>query len=86
MTSPPYFDSAYAISSPPSNKGKRLKIFYATQSGVTPPTFVLFVNDTTLMQDNYKRYLENAIRDAVDFSGSPMRITLKARDEKDMGF
>ena len=76
--------NAYAISSPPSKNGKRLKIFYATQSGIAPPTFVLFVNDTLLMQDNYKRYLENAIRDAVDFSGTPIRITLKSRDEKDM--
>lgn len=78
--------NAYAISSPPSKNGKRLKIFYATQSGIAPPTFVLFVNDTTIMQDNYKRYLENCIREAVDFSGTPIRITLKARDEKDMAF
>lgn len=78
--------NAYAISSPPSKKGKRLKIFYATQTGVAPPTFVLFVNDTTLMPDNYKRYLENSIRESVDFSGTPIRINLKARDEKDMGF
>ncbi len=78
--------NAYAISSPPSKKGKRLKIFYATQTGVAPPTFVLFVNDTTLMPDNYKRYLENCIRESVDFSGTPIRINLKARDENDMGF
>ena len=78
--------NAYAISSPPSKNGKRLKIFYATQTGVAPPTFVLFVNDTAIMQDNYKRYLENAIREAVDFSGTPIRITLKSRDEKEMGF
>lgn len=76
--------NAYAISSPPSKKGKKLKIFYATQSGVTPPTFVLFVNDTSLMPDNYKRYLENSIRDAVDYSGTPIRITLKAKNEKDL--
>ena len=76
--------NAYAISSPPSKKGKKLKIFYATQTGVTPPTFVLFVNDTEIMPDNYKRYLENSIRDAVDFSGTPIRITLKAKNEKDI--
>ena len=46
----------------------------------------VFVNDTTIMQDNYKRYLENSIREAVDFSGTPIRITLKSRDEKEMGF
>jgi len=76
--------NAYAISSPPSRKGKKLKIFYATQTGVTPPTFVLFVNDTEIMPDNYKRYLENSIREAVDFSGTPIRITLKAKNEKDL--
>lgn len=76
--------NAYAISSPPGKNGKRLKIFYATQTGVTPPTFVLFVNDTEIMPDNYKRYLENSIRSAVDFSGTPIRITLKSKDEKDM--
>ena len=76
--------NAYVVSSPPSKNGKKLKIFYATQTGIAPPTFVLFVNDTLLMQDNYKRYLENCIRDAVDFTGTPIRITLKARDEKDM--
>ena len=76
--------NAYAITSPPSKKGKRLKIFYATQAGVCPPTFVLFVNDPELMADNYKRYLENSIRDAVDFSGSPIRITLKTKNEKDI--
>lgn len=78
--------NAYAISSPPSKNGKRLKIFYATQTGVAPPTFVLFVNDTQIMPDNYKRYLENCIREAVDFSGTPIRINLKSRDEKDIGF
>lgn len=76
--------NAYAITSPPSKNGKRLKIFYATQTGVCPPTFTLFVNDTTLMADNYKRYLENSLRDAVDYSGTPIRFTLKAKNEKDL--
>lgn len=75
--------NAYAISSPPSKNGKRLKIFYATQTGTNPPTFVLFVNDTAIMPDNYKRYLENCIRDSVDFSGTPIRINLKCKDEKE---
>ena len=75
--------NAYAISSPPSKNSKKLKIFYATQSGVCPPTFVLFVKDTAIMPDNYKRYLENCIRDSVDFTGTPIRITLKAKDEKE---
>lgn len=76
--------NAYAISNPPAKGGKRLKIFYATQTGTTPPTFVLFVNDTDLMQDNYKRYIENSIRNAVDFTGTPIRITLKSKKEEDI--
>ena len=76
--------NAYAISNPPAKGGKRLKIFYATQTGTTPPTFVLFVNDTDLMQDNYKRYIENSIRNAVDFMGTPIRITLKSKKEEDI--
>jgi GTP-binding protein len=75
---------AYAISAPPSKGGKKLRIFYATQTGTNPPTFALFVNDITLMADNYKRYLENSIRSAVDFTGTPIRITLKAKNEKDL--
>lgn len=64
---------------PPVKNAKKLKIFYATQSGVAPPTFVLFVNDATLMTDNYKRYLENFIRKTVDFTGTPIRFVLKNR-------
>lgn len=78
------FQNAYTVSSPPSKNGKKLKIFYATQTGVCPPTFVLFVNDTSLMPDNYKRYLENSLRTSIDFTGTPVRITLKAKNEKDV--
>lgn len=75
---------AYAINSPAYKKGKKLKIFYATQTGVTPPTITLFVNDTKLMEDNYLRYLENNIRKAFDFSGTPIQIKMKCKKEEDL--
>lgn len=75
---------AYVINPPAYKKGKKLKIFYATQTGSVPPTFVLFVNDTTLMQDNYLRFLENTIRKAFDFTGTPIRILLKSKKEEDL--
>ena len=75
---------AYSINAPTYKKNKKLKIFYATQTGVAPPTFVLFVNDTTLMQDNYLRYLENAIRKAFNFEGTPIRIVMKCKKEEDI--
>ena len=62
---------------PPSKNGKRLKIYYATQVNVAPPTFVVFVNDGTLMSDSYLKYLENSIRTAVDFTGTPIDIVIK---------
>ena len=74
---------AYAINAPMIKRGKKLKIFYATQTGVTPPTFVLFVNDINLMSDNYLRYLENNIRKAFDFSGTPIQIKMKCKKESD---
>lgn len=74
---------AYAINSPTYQKGKQLKIFYATQTGTNPPTFVLFVNDTTLMQNNYLRYLENNIRKAFDFSGTPIVLKMKCKKDED---
>lgn len=70
---------------PPSKNGKRLKIYYATQVGVTPPTFVIFVNDTKLMSDSYLKYIENSIRSSVDFTGTPIEIVLKPKlDNQDM--
>ncbi len=68
---------AVVSTAPPFVNGKRLKIYYATQSGVKPPTFVIFVNDGTLMTDAYKRYIENAIRTAVDFTGTPIELVIK---------
>ena len=66
-------------SEPPSVNGKRLKIKYATQMGIAPPTFILFVNQADLMHFSYKRYLENRLRDSFEFTGSPIRIVTRAR-------
>ena len=75
--------NAISMKQPPTKNGQRLKILYATQSGVNPPTFVIFVNNKELMHFSYLRYLENTIRKAVDFSGTPIKIVLKNRSEKD---
>ncbi|MEG1608422.1 MAG: ribosome biogenesis GTPase Der [Clostridia bacterium] len=64
-----------------SRNGKKLKVFYATQTGVNPPTFVVFVNDEKLINDGYLRYIENSIRKAADFTGTPMKIVTKSRSE-----
>ncbi len=72
---------AVALQQPPSDKGKRLKIFYMTQVSVKPPTFVLFVNNKKLMHFSYARYLENRIRDAFGFEGTPLRFIIRERKE-----
>lgn len=74
---------AAALQQPPSDKGKRLKIYYTTQASVKPPTFVIFVNDKELMHFSYVRYLENKIREAFGFSGTPLRFIIRERKEKD---
>ncbi len=68
---------AVISNAPPVVNGKRLKIYYATQSGITPPTFVIFVNNGDLMPESYKRYIENSIRTAVDFTGTPIELVIK---------
>ena len=73
---------ATAMNQPPTDKGRSLKIFYATQASVKPPTFVLFVNDANLMHFSYKRYLENQIREAFGFAGTPIRFVIRNRGEK----
>ena len=70
---------AAALNQPPSDKGKRLKIFYSTQVAVKPPTFVIFVNDKELMHFSYQRYLENKIREAFGFEGTPLRFYIRER-------
>ncbi len=66
---------------PPSVNGKRLKIGYITQADTVPPTFILFVNDQTLMHFSYKRYLENSIRNAFGFEGTPINIVIREKDD-----
>ena len=68
---------------PPMEGGRRLKIFYATQLGSFPPSFILFVNDTQLLHFAYERYLENQMRKAFDFSGTPIRFVLRERGKED---
>ena len=70
---------AIRLTPPPSHKGHRLKIYYASQVAVGPPTFVLFVNDPDLCHFSYKRYLENQLRIAFDFTGTPIRILIRKR-------
>ena len=73
---------ALALTPPPSDKGKRLKLFYATQVGVKPPAFVFFVNDKELMHFSYLRYLENKIREAFGFEGTALKFYIRERGEK----
>lgn len=72
---------ATAMQQPPTDKGKRLKIFYVTQASVKPPTFVVFVNDKQLMHFSYTRYIENQIRDAFGFKGTPLKFIIRERKE-----
>ncbi|MEY8515502.1 ribosome biogenesis GTPase Der [Lachnospiraceae bacterium 29-84] len=73
---------AVAMQQPPSDKGKRLKLYYITQVSVKPPTFVIFVNEKKLMHFSYTRYLENKIREAFGFQGTPLRFIIRERKEK----
>ncbi len=70
---------AVAMQQPPSDKGKRLKLYYMTQVAVKPPTFVIFVNDKQLMHFSYTRYLENRIRDAFGFRGTSLKFIIRER-------
>lgn len=72
---------AVAMQQPPTDKGKRLKIYYVTQVSVKPPTFVIFVNDKELMHFSYTRYLENRIRDTFGFRGTPLKFIIRERKE-----
>ena len=66
---------------PPSDRGRRLKIYYMTQTGVNPPNFVVFVNSAELFHFSYRRYLENCLRETFDFSGTPIKMTVKQKGE-----
>ena len=74
---------AVAMQQPPSDKGKRLKLYYITQVAVKPPTFVIFVNDKELMHFSYTRYLENKIREAFGFRGTSLKFFIRERKEKE---
>ena len=67
---------------PPSDKGKRLKIYYMTQASVKPPTFVFFCNNAELFHFSYQRYLENRIREAFGLEGTPIRMIIRERGDK----
>ena len=67
---------------PSTKKGKKLRVLYATQIKTAPPTFILFVNNEDLVQDSYKRYLENKMREAFGFTGTPIRLSFRERKEK----
>ena len=74
---------AVAMQQPPSDKGKRLKIFYITQVSIKPPTFVLFVNNKELMHFSYTRYIENRIRETFGFRGTALHFIIRERSEKE---
>ena len=75
-------NEAYALNPPQTIRNKRLKILYATQATVQPPMFLFFANDENLLKDHYKRYLENKLREAFGFFGTPIRISVRTRTEK----
>ena len=76
-------NEAIAIMQPPSDKGKRLKIFYATQSSIQPPTFVIFVNKKDLFHFSYERYLVNQIRKEFGLIGTPVRVIVREKLDKE---
>ena len=77
-------NEAIAIVQPPTDKGKRLKIYYGTQASTKPPTFVIFVNNKELFHFSYERYLVNQIRKEFDLEGTPVRIIVREKNEKDI--
>ncbi|MCL2059345.1 MAG: ribosome biogenesis GTPase Der [Oscillospiraceae bacterium] len=77
-------NEAIATAQPPSDKGRRLRLYYMTQVGVRPPSFTLFVNDVELVHYSYSRYIENTLRRAFDFEGVPIRLFNRQRSEKDL--
>ena len=76
-------EDATAINPPPSERGRRLKIYFTTQPDVKPPTFIFFVNDPEIMHFSYLRFLENKLREAFGFEGTPLKLVVRGRKEKD---
>ena len=66
---------------PPTDKGKRLKIYYMTQTGIKAPTFVLFVNDAELFHFSYQRYIENKLRETFGFEGTPIKLVIREKND-----
>ena len=71
-----------AMNEPPTRNGRRLKLYFATQASVCPPSFVVFANDSSLMHFSYLRYLENGLREAFDFSGTPIRVIVRDKTDE----
>ena len=76
-------EDAIAINPPPTEKGQRLKILYATQVKIKPPTFVIFVNEPEIMHFSYQRYLENKLREAFGFEGTPLQMIIRGKNEEE---
>lgn len=76
-------EDAIAINPPPTEKGQRLKILYATQVKIKPPTFVIFVNEPEIMHFSYQRYLENTLREAFGFEGTPLQMIIRGKNEEE---
>jgi len=76
-------EDATAINPPPSDRGRRLKIYFTTQPDVKPPTFIFFVNDPEIMHFSYLRFLENRLRESFGFEGTPLKLVVRGRKEKD---
>ena len=74
---------AVSVNPPPTKKGKKLKLLFATQVGIIPPTFIFFVNDPDLMHFSYLRFLENRLRESFGFEGTPLRLIVRARREEE---
>ena len=75
-------NEAQAKQQPPSDKGRRLKLYYGTQASIAPPTFILFVNSKDLFHYSYLRFIENQIRDNFGFKGTPINFIIRERNEK----
>ena len=75
-------EESVALSQPPSDKGKKLKIYYGTQSGIEPPTFTLFVNTKDLFHFSYQRYIMNNLRKIADFEGVRIKLNIKEKGDK----
>ncbi len=74
---------AVRTTDPPTKNGKRLKIYYTVQDGIEPPTFIMFVNNQELMHFSYKRFIENTLRNAFDFSGTPIKLFIREKSEEE---